>query len=255
MDRVLIVHPGALGDFIMSIPAIRALRELGFEVHVFLREPAKSLSGIFPFIGAAYDMDLVSQKALGSFRYVFLLGEAWSGSQVDMWRGISEEVFVGPSIRMARKWKVLEYLEAFSPLGVRLPKSIEVNIPKGRKDLVAIHPGSGSTRKNWSIEGFLGVARHIKNMGHDVLFILGPAEEGIVPLVEGCGLPVVFNRSILKAARILASSRLYIGNDSGISHLSALLSTPTIVIFKATDPFLWRPFGPKVHVVDLRFLE
>ena len=48
----------------------------------------------------------------------------------------------------------------------------------------------------------------------------------------------------------LASARLYIGNDSGISHLAAAVGVPTIAIFVASDPQVWVPRGDRVQVLS-----
>jgi heptosyltransferase-3 len=47
----------------------------------------------------------------------------------------------------------------------------------------------------------------------------------------------------------LARGRLYIGNDSGITHLAAAAGTPVLAIFGPTDPEIWAPRGPHVRVV------
>jgi ADP-heptose:LPS heptosyltransferase len=47
----------------------------------------------------------------------------------------------------------------------------------------------------------------------------------------------------------LASARVYIGNDSGITHLAAAVGTPVVAIFGATDPAVWAPRGDRVSVV------
>jgi ADP-heptose:LPS heptosyltransferase len=48
---------------------------------------------------------------------------------------------------------------------------------------------------------------------------------------------------------VLESAVIYIGNDSGVSHLAAFLSVPTLVIFGPSDPDRWRPFGDHVRIV------
>ncbi|HNT87980.1 MAG TPA: glycosyltransferase family 9 protein, partial [Candidatus Hydrogenedentes bacterium] len=50
-------------------------------------------------------------------------------------------------------------------------------------------------------------------------------------------------------AGILAGARLYIGNDSGITHLAAAVGCPTVAVFGPTDPTVWAPRGARVHVV------
>jgi ADP-heptose:LPS heptosyltransferase len=51
-------------------------------------------------------------------------------------------------------------------------------------------------------------------------------------------------------AAILAGARLFVGNDSGITHLAALVGAPTVAIFGPFDPAYWAPLGPRVAIVD-----
>ena len=48
----------------------------------------------------------------------------------------------------------------------------------------------------------------------------------------------------------LATARLYIGNDSGITHLAAAVGVPTIAIFMTTDPRVWAPRGDHVTILE-----
>jgi ADP-heptose:LPS heptosyltransferase len=57
------------------------------------------------------------------------------------------------------------------------------------------------------------------------------------------------NRDLALAAAVLSMSDLYLGNDSGISHLAGCLGTRSVVLFGPTDPVLWKPFGENVRVV------
>ena len=50
-------------------------------------------------------------------------------------------------------------------------------------------------------------------------------------------------------ARWLKSARLYIGNDSGVTHLAAAIGVPVVAIFGHTDPTLWAPRGERVSVL------
>jgi ADP-heptose:LPS heptosyltransferase len=47
----------------------------------------------------------------------------------------------------------------------------------------------------------------------------------------------------------LATARVYIGNDSGITHLTAAVGTPVVALFGPTDPRVWAPRGPAVQVI------
>jgi len=118
-------------------------------------------------------------------------------------------------------------------------------------DLI-IHPGSGSPTKNWPVSYFAEVIKTFSSLRLGI--ILGPADEKVgdklFSLLKGENL----NMSILKGlslpdlAKEMRNARLFLGNDSGISHLAAALNIPTLVIFGPTDPQRWRPWGEKVKI-------
>ncbi|MEW6377805.1 MAG: glycosyltransferase family 9 protein, partial [Thermodesulfobacteriota bacterium] len=55
--------------------------------------------------------------------------------------------------------------------------------------------------------------------------------------------------SLLQIASVMEGCQLFIGNDSGISHMAAALGLHTIAIFGPTDPTVWSPRGEKVLVI------
>ncbi len=250
MFKALIVHPGALGDFIISLPSIYALTQAGFTVDVAVREPAKSLVGIIPFIRKSFDLELFAPHPRGSYEITFIFGVSLDPSPFER---ISKKVFTGPPVRGGRKWKVLEYWEKVkNVVPGDLPRSLELSLRWRGGSRVAIHPGSGSKKKNWKLKSFLNVARYLKDLGFKPIFLLGPPEGDMKNEIERSGFKTLFSKPITEVAHILSNSALYIGNDSGITHLSAVLGIPTLAIFKKTDPEIWRPFGPRVYIIDLR---
>lgn len=62
-------------------------------------------------------------------------------------------------------------------------------------------------------------------------------------------LQTLLDAPLLEVVSRLLQCKCYIGNDSGITHLAALLGIPTVAIFGASDPANWRPLGPTVKVV------
>jgi ADP-heptose:LPS heptosyltransferase len=118
---------------------------------------------------------------------------------------------------------------------------------------IVIHPGSGSPRKNWPTQHFAAVARTLAAKGQPLAVLCGPADEAVLETLAaemGDDLPQVVTPSGLPAlAEVLVGSRLLIGNDSGVSHLSARLAVPTVAIFGVTDPRRWAPRGLRVEVV------
>jgi ADP-heptose:LPS heptosyltransferase len=53
----------------------------------------------------------------------------------------------------------------------------------------------------------------------------------------------------------LAAARVYIGNDSGPTHLAAAAGTPVVALFGASDPAVWAPRGPRVEIAAAASLE
>jgi hypothetical protein len=113
-----------------------------------------------------------------------------------------------------------------------------LDCPRPPGGFAVIHPFSGSPRKNWPLENYRQLAAH-----------LGPCQWCAGP-EEPLDGAVRFD-DLYELACWLASARLYVGNDSGITHLAAAVGTPVIALFGPTDPALWAPRGPRVQVIRM----
>ena len=107
---------------------------------------------------------------------------------------------------------------------------------------LAVHPGSGSPSKNWPTSRFLEAAGRLAGP-EPWLLVAGPAEAGL-EAPRGAILAREWPLRVLGAA--LARAGLFLGNDSGVSHLAAAAGAPTLALFGPTDPALWAPVGPRV---------
>lgn len=111
---------------------------------------------------------------------------------------------------------------------------------------IAIHPGSGGVTKCWPIEGYIELARRLRNRAYDVTMLLGPAElerfttREIHELRLACGR-VVESMGADELLGVLRAADLLIGNDAGPSHMAALIGTPTVTIFGPTRAERWGP--------------
>jgi ADP-heptose:LPS heptosyltransferase len=89
----------------------------------------------------------------------------------------------------------------------------------------------------------------------DVAWMIGPTERDWYgqPYVDRFArtAPVVEEHDICAAADRLARCDVFIGNDAGTTHLAAALGLHVVALFRSTDPEVWRPLGPRVHVVSL----
>jgi len=148
--------------------------------------------------------------------------------------------------------------EALAPLGIHARRdappllftetereeaeALTSGMPDG---FLAVHPGSGSRAKNWPFDRFVEVARRL-SPGRPWLLVLGPAEDGFFPPPEARlarGLPL---RTL---GAVLARAGLFLGNDSGVSHLAAACGTRTLALFGPTDPAQWAPVGRAVRTL------
>jgi hypothetical protein len=115
---------------------------------------------------------------------------------------------------------------------------------------LALHPGSGSPAKNWPVDCFAEIVRARAGDG-PWLLVRGPADHAVArPLSDLPGALLAADLPIRVLGALLSQAGLYIGNDSGITHLAAASGAPTVALFGPTDPATWSPVGPRVEVVE-----
>ncbi len=146
-----------------------------------------------------------------------------------------------------------------------LIKAAKIDIHKGsellkeagldiRRGLFIIHPGSGGKSKCWHLDNFLAVAQKLRSQDFEVAFLLGPTELERFSRVEiknikNCA-KCLTDFSLTEVLNILSCVAGYIGNDSGITHLAAMLGIKTLAIFGPTSPAVYLPIGPNVTVIQ-----
>ncbi|MEK7706495.1 MAG: glycosyltransferase family 9 protein, partial [Verrucomicrobiota bacterium] len=123
-----------------------------------------------------------------------------------------------------------------------------------RVPTIALHPGSGSERKNWPEAKWAELLRHLVNSTELHLLLVGGEAEGERLRRLAAALPTaraVVARSLPLAelAGQLQSCAAFVGHDSGITHLAAALGLPTLVLWADTVEEIWRPQGEHVTVV------
>jgi ADP-heptose:LPS heptosyltransferase len=131
----------------------------------------------------------------------------------------------------------------------------------GSQPPVIIHPGSGGRRKCWPRERYFALAERLSAAGQAILFLGGPAESPeLRAQIEGFAherpdMTSVFDADLAVVAGLAAECCLYIGNDSGITHLAAAAGAPVVALFGPTDPALWAPPGANVRVIPAGALD
>jgi heptosyltransferase-3 len=224
--RRLLIRPGAIGDVILSLPALEAARADYTEV--WAPRPLLPLIRFADRTRAIPDtgLDLVGvldgpDRAMRDLRQF---------DSIYSWYGTNRDEF-----RDAVRHLPFTFFPALPP-----PEGIpRIPVPSGsRADFVVIHPFASSVAKRWPLENFRHIAAQIEA---PVRWCAGPEEslENAVRIGD-----------LYELAVWLAAARLYIGNDSGIAHLAAAVGTPVIAIFQSTDPRIWAPRGPSVTVLE-----
>jgi len=244
--RRLVIRPGAIGDFIVSLPALEALRTDYLEVwttgpNVPLVRFAHCVRSI-----ASTGLDLLGirepQPNLLEELLRFDSIVSWYGANRPEFRDLVQELGLPFRFHAALPpagqdmHAVDFYLEQVGRPGGAVPR-IHCDVP--REDFAVIHPFSGSPKKNWPLEKFRALACRLKRV-MPVRWCAGPED----PRLPGA----VYIEDLYELGCWLARARLYVGNDSGITHLAAAVGTPVLALFGSTNPCIWGPRGGNVRI-------
>jgi heptosyltransferase III len=262
----LICHPGSLGDVLLTAPALLLLKKL-LPRHRRLAVGRADTMRLLVHLGLADAfVDGESRECIGFFSGESMPDSLGGPDGAVMWlkegravstlleRNASNPVLCIDPAPDGSGHIALQYLRAVQTrYPIRIPRVLWDDYPgtssEGRR--ILIHPGSGSRNKNLPPEFYLSAAAMLKASGFDdVKFVMGPAEtgRGEEKLFPAGG--VVIPENAVKLAVLLRSAALYIGNDSGASHLAGYLGVPTIVLYKSTDHGIWGVLGKRVHPVQ-----
>jgi len=121
------------------------------------------------------------------------------------------------------------------------------------QSLGVIHPGSGSAHKCVAPETLATVVIALQISGATPVVLEGPADrEPVERLLRSCVNPpiVLKGLDLLTVAGVLAQARLFVGQDSGVTHMAGLMGVRTVSLFGPTDPARWAPRGAHLSVVQ-----
>ncbi|MGH9967760.1 MAG: glycosyltransferase family 9 protein [Pyrinomonadaceae bacterium] len=126
------------------------------------------------------------------------------------------------------------------------------------KPLAVIHPTAAFDTKQWATENFARVAETLSSRGFAVVAITAPAEVNVAhELQRESTVPVIAltDLSLPEVTALVSRARLFVGNDSGIAHMSAAVGAPSVVIFGSSNVAHWRPWAKAPAEVVLEELE
>ena len=118
---------------------------------------------------------------------------------------------------------------------------------------LGFHLGSGSAIKNWPMDCWIALTERLDGLFDDFLLVGGEVDNELVREFHSrCRirrLRSLLNANLLDLSHALHECRLFVGHDTGVTHLAAAVGTPTVALFGATDPAVWAPLGEHVRVV------
>jgi ADP-heptose:LPS heptosyltransferase len=276
-----VIHPGALGDVLLAVPALRALRHEGLAVTLAAQPRIGTLLAELGVVDRALVFDTLGLDAL--FADAPLAPEApvaralATAARVVCWFGARDAgfarrlgdlapaaVIAPPASTTLPVWRHLR--ETVAGTGGEAADTVPIVVSpaqreRGRQALraagwdgaapvVIVHPGAGGAAKRWPVDGFLDV---IAGIDAAIVVHEGPADtdaaRALLGRARGRVLALV-EPPLAVLAGVLAEATAYVGNDSGISHLAAAVGTPSVVLF--TPPALpWLPWSPTARCLTV----
>jgi len=248
--RRLLIRPGAIGDFIVSLPAMEALRADYTEVwcagqNVPLARFADQAQSI---VSAGLDRlgflpaDDVVERLRGFDSIV-----SWYGANRPDFReivtGLGLPIVFLPALPDAGGHAVDFYNNQVRDFGGRMPSRFpSIPCPDRPRTFAVIHPFASSRRKRAPVALFEAAAERLSEK-MPVHWLCGPEEtlRGAVQMDD-----------LYELACWLAEARIYLGNDSGISHLAAAVGTPVLGVFQNSDARVWGPRGAAAWTIQGR---
>ena len=244
------IRPGGIGDTILAFPAIEHLKTDYLEVWV--------RGDVVPLVRFANRVRSIASTNLDLLELPEteppheLIEHLRTFDSIVSWYGSNRPEFhertgsLGLPVQFLRALPAPDdrshagdfFLRQVSGKGIAIPK-IDCAVERG--NFAAIHPFSGSPRKNWPLHRFRELAC---KLDLPAKWCAGPEEK----LDDSMRF-----RNLWDLACWIATARVYIGNDSGITHLAAAVGTPVVAIFGASDPAIWAPRGERVRIVDGEF--
>ena len=272
-NRVLVLRPLGLGDFLTGVPAYRAIARAfpGHErvlaapaalhdllllvpdtfhraIHV---RPLDKLPSTLEGVSVAIDLHgrgPASQRVLLALRPKRLI--AFANSLVP--ESAEGARFIEGEHEVSRWCRMLAHA------GIPADRDdLRLNAPCERAwfaNTTIVHAGAASESRRWPMERWMHVVRHCESRGERVVLTGTRSERARAALIaSGAGLHESRNlagtTSLRQLAALVAGARRVLSGDTGIGHLASAYGTPSVLLFGPTSPLAWGPPQSNAHRV------
>jgi ADP-heptose:LPS heptosyltransferase len=245
--RRLIIRPGAIGDTILSFPAMEHLQP----DEVWVRSELAPLVRFTPQVRSIASTGLNLLGVADVEPPPELIRRLRAFDDIVSWYGTNRSEFRDAVARFGLPFRFLPALPADETIyaadffarqvGAPYPAVPRIDFKQVQPHRAAVlHPFSGSIRKNWPLERFEQLAHRLSCD---------------MPVEWAAGPDWVRFENLHELGAWLAGARVYVGNDSGVTHLAAAAGVPTVALFGPTDSRVWAPRGPRVRVIQAPTME
>jgi ADP-heptose:LPS heptosyltransferase len=274
--RILVIRGGAIGDFILTLPAIAALRRqfpqaylevLGYPHIAQLAvagglvdrvQPieARGLAGFFAR-GGTLEPDLVDYFS----EFDLVISYLYDPDEIfktNVGRCLVKQFIVGPhrpdeADRIHATQVYLKPLERLAIFDADPVPRLSFN-PQLSLNQLALHPGSGSEKKNWPETKWAGLIQQIIATTRWNLLLVGGEAEGerlrrLAAVLPPARCSIAQGLPLAELAQRIQSCAAFVGHDSGITHLAAAVGLPCVVLWADTLEEVWRPQGVPLVVL------
>lgn len=277
--KILVIRGGAIGDFILTLPALTALRNQFPNAHIelmgYTRTNGLALAAglvdavhsiesraVATFFSRRGPFDTSMQEYFASFSLIICyLYDPDTLFQTNIASVAKAQFIVGPhrpdeNLSLPASKVFLQPLERLAIFDADPVPSLSLGTASSANTpTIAVHPGSGSERKNWPEARWRSLLeRIIAEMPHQLLLIGGEAEGSRLEQL-GQGLPqerfkILRNQPLVEVGQALQGVNFFLGHDSGISHLAAAMGRPGLVLWGHTNASIWCPPSKKIKALQ-----
>src|SRR5262245_30264597 len=286
MNRILVIRGGAIGDFILTLPALKALRDEQPQAHIeilgykhiavlaenrFYAQALRSIEygPLARFFARNSELPAeLSDYFAGFDLIVSYLYDPDHIFETNLRRSDVENLICGPARIVEHAGHAARQLaRPIEELGIKVVNLSERIFPSTEdrefaseflaslpQPMLAIHPGSGSEAKNWPLENWVGLFSPSSRFAdlERLVVISGEADEAQTDQLErewkNGDVRFARNLPLPQLAAVLERA-IFIGHDSGISHLAAAAGANCILLFGPTDPDMWAPRNDNVQIL------
>jgi heptosyltransferase III len=284
LNRILVIRGGAIGDFILTLPAIKALRDaypgagieiLGYKHIAVLAESRFYADGVRSIESAQLSRFFAKEANLpidlanyfASFDLIVsYLYDPDSIFERNLRRSGAKKFVRGPFKIEGGSHAARQLSQPIEDLDLSIsdfaPKIFPSEEDRHRANeflgafsppIVAFHPGSGSDRKNWPLQSWINLGNHFqRNFTGSLLIVAGEADQHQVRQLE-----LIWQSSRVRFAKglplpelaALLEHTIFVGHDSGIAHLAAAAGANCVLLFGPTDPAIWAPLNTNARII------